>query len=345
MRYFQMSSHQLQVAVVGASGVVGQEMISLLESRKFPLTSLRLFASKKSAGKTARFKNKKIKIELLEPEAIQDIDLALFSAGATVSKEFAPIFAQRGAFVVDNSSAWRMDKHIPLVVPEVNPDDISAQKKIIANPNCSTIQMVVALKPLHDKAKIETIHVSTYQAVSGAGSAGINDLVEQSKAWAKNRPLPAPKKIAHQIAFNLVPQIDVFTENGYTKEEMKMVNETQKIMGSNSISVSATCVRVPVFRSHSEAVWIRTKEELSVSQATALLAKAPGVTLIDNPAKLEYPMPFFAAHQSKTFVGRIRKDLTDPKGLLLWIVSDNLLKGAALNAVEISELLLKKKLI
>lgn len=333
------------VAVVGATGAVGLEMIRMLETRKFPIKSLRLLASERSKGKKLPFNGKPVEVELLHPQSISGLDIAIFSAGAGVSKEYAPLFAKQGTFVIDNSSAWRMDPTIPLVVPEVNPHALSKDKKIIANPNCSTIQMVVALKPLHDAAKLTSIRVATYQSVSGAGQKGIEDLEAQSRAWAEGKPLPPPKKISHQIAFNLVPQIDVFADDGYTKEELKMVNETRKIMEHPSVKVSATCVRVPVFRSHSESVWIETEKPLSPDQARKLLTGAPGVTLVDDPANSSYPMPLHAEGQSSTYVGRIRKDLASPNGLVLWIVSDNLLKGAALNAVEIAEVLIKRGLV
>jgi aspartate-semialdehyde dehydrogenase len=333
------------VAVVGATGAVGMEMIRMLENRKFPINHLHLFASERSAGKSLRYENQPISVKKLDIQYIPSIDVAIFSAGATISKQFAPLFAAKGAYVIDNSSAWRMEPEIPLVVPEVNPHQLSKDKKIIANPNCSTIQMVVALKPLHDAAKITSIRVATYQAVSGAGSKGIHDLENQSRAWSNGSENSAPEKFPHPIAFNLIPQIDVFVDNGYTKEEMKMVNETRKIMELPDLPVSATCVRVPVFRSHSEAVWIETERPLSAAQAKVLLAKAPGVTLEDDPEKSVYPMPLNAADKQSTFVGRIRQDLASQRGLSLWVVSDNLLKGAALNAVEIAELLIKQALI
>jgi aspartate-semialdehyde dehydrogenase len=333
------------VAVVGATGVVGIEMIKVLESRNFPVNQMRLFASARSKGKKQKFKNKIVDVKILKPEAISGIDVALFSAGAAVSLEFAPLFAKKGIFVIDNSSAWRMDPGVPLVVPEVNPDDVSKDKKIIANPNCSTIQMVVALKPIHDAFKIKRIRVATYQAVSGAGAKGIQDLTDQLRAWSDGNTLPKPNKIVHQIAHNLVPQIDAFTENGYTKEEMKMVHETQKIMNDSNILVSATCVRVPVFRSHSEAVWVETEKAFTLERIFDLLRKAPGVVVQDDLERSLYPMPIKAAGLSETFVGRIRKDFTCENGLSLWVVSDNLLKGAALNAIQIAELLVSKKIL
>ena len=333
------------VAVVGATGAVGMEMVRMLQDRRFPVKSLRLFASERSAGKSLKFNDKAISVETLQPEAISNIDVAIFSAGATISKKYAPLFAEKGIFVIDNSSAWRMESEVPLVVPEVNPHVLTKDRKIIANPNCSTIQMVVALKPIHDSVKIKTIRVATYQAVSGAGGKGIAELDAQSRAWSDGKSIPPAQKIPHQIAFNLVPQIDVFTDNGYTKEEMKMVNETRKIMEAPGIGVSATCVRVPVFRSHSEAIWIETENPISVQEVKKLLSNSPGLVLQDDPEKSVYPMPLQAEGQQTTYVGRIRKDLACANGLSMWVVSDNLLKGAALNAVEIAELLVKKGLI
>ncbi len=318
------------VAVVGATGAVGMEMIRMLENRKFPIKDLQLFASERSAGKSLNYANQSISVKILDSQLVPSVDVAIFSAGATTSKHFAPLFSAKGAFVIDNSSAWRMEAGIPLIVPEVNPYQLSKDRKIIANPNCSTIQMVVVLKPLHDAVKITSIRVATYQAVSGAGSKGIHDLEKQSRAWAKGSDALAPEKFPHPIAFNLIPQIDVFVENGYTKEEMKMVVETRKIMELPNLPVSATCVRVPVFRSHSEAVWIETERPLSVHEAKALLGKSPGVTLEDEPEKSVYPMPLNAAKKQSTYVGRIRQDLASKCGLSLWVVSDNLLKGAAL---------------
>ncbi len=337
---------QYKVAVVGATGAVGIEMIKMLESRNFPVESIKFLASERSAGKKLTYKGKEVTVELLTKDGGKGVDIALFSAGATVSKEFAPSFAADGCFVIDNSSAWRMDKDIPLVVPEVNPHHLSKDKKLIANPNCSTIQMVVALKPLHDAAKIKRVIVSTYQSVSGAGQKGINELTEQVKAWAKGEQVPAASKFQYQIAFNLIPQIDVFTENGYTKEEIKMTDETKKIMGDDSIEVSATCIRVPVFRSHSENVWIETEKPLSAAQAKELLAKADGIQLMDEPESKKYPMPLFAEGMQTTYVGRIRQDIsTKGNGITFWVVSDNLLKGAALNAVQIAEALIKNGIL
>ncbi|MDR1943055.1 MAG: aspartate-semialdehyde dehydrogenase [Endomicrobium sp.] len=337
---------KFKVAVVGATGAVGLEMIKLLESRNFPTESIKFLASERSIGKKLTYNGKEITVELLTKESGKGIDIALFSAGATVSKEFAPYFAADGCFVIDNSSAWRMEKDIPLVVPEVNPHDLKKDKKLIANPNCSTIQMVVALKPIHDFAKIKRVIVSTYQSVSGAGQKGINELTEQVKAWAKGESISTANKFQYQIAFNLIPQIDVFTDNGYTKEEMKMTNETKKIMGDTSIEVSATCVRVPVFRSHSENVWIETEKPILPQQTKELLSKAEGIQLMDEPESKKYPMPLFAENMQTTYVGRIRADIsTKNNALTFWVVSDNLLKGAALNAVQIAETLVKNELI
>ncbi len=341
----RVKSKTYNVAVVGATGAVGLEMIRMLEQRKFPVNTLRLFASERSHGKSLKFKGKAVSVKTLDSKSFSGITVAVFSAGATISKEYAPRFAERGIFVVDNSSAWRMDPEIPLVVPEVNAHALEADKKIIANPKCSTIQMVMALKPIHDAARIKSIHVATYQSVSGAGGKGIQELEEQSRAWANGRQIPPSKKIPHQIAFNLVPQIDVFAEEGYTKEEWKMVNETRKILESPTIKVSATCVRVPVFRGHSEAVWIEMEKPISVQRVRELLAEAPGVVLVDEPLKSQYPMPLTASGRGETFVGRIRQDLASDNGLAMWIVSDNLLKGAALNAIQIVELLAKKGFI
>jgi len=334
-----------RVAVAGATGVVGQEMIKMLEDRNFPVESIKLLASERSAGKKLIFKGKEVPVEVLRKDSGKGVDIALFSAGAAVSKEMAPHFAKDGCFVIDNSSAWRMEPDIPLVVPEVNSHELSKDRKIIANPNCSTIQMVVVLKPLYDKAKIKRVIVATYQAVSGAGGKAMEELKNQVISWAKNEPISAPQKFPYQIAFNLIPQIDIFMENRYTKEEIKMVNETKKIMGDNGIMVSATCVRVPVFRAHSEAVWIETEKKISPEEAIDILQKSPGVKVVDDPSNKKYPMPLDAANQQVTYVGRIREDLSCRNGLAFWVVSDNLLKGAALNAVEIAEKLIEKKII
>ena len=332
------------VAVVGATGAVGNEMIRMLEVRDFPVENLRLLASARSVGKKLKYKGQNILVEELKKDSFKGIEIALFSAGGSISKEFAPIAAAEGVYVIDNSSAWRMDKDCPLVVPEVNPHDLSKSKKIIANPNCSTIQMVVALKPLHDAARIKRVVVSTYQAVSGAGHKAMVELAEQVKAIEAGRE-PECKIFPYQIAYNVIPQIDVFLENGYTKEEMKMVNETQKIMGDGSIKVTATTVRVPVMRGHSECVNIETEKHLTAAQARELLAKAPGVIVVDDPSTKKYPLPVYCEGKIETFVGRIRQDESIANGLNLWVVSDNLLKGAAWNAVQIAEELITQKIV
>ena len=331
-----------RVAVVGATGAVGQQMVACLEERNFPVARLVPLASERSLGKKVTFLGKEIPVEVLNEDSFDGVEIALFSAGGGISKEYGPIAARAGAVVVDNSSAWRMDPEVPLVVPEVNPGDIGLYTKtgIIANPNCSTIQMVVALKPLHDAARIKRVVVSTYQAVSGTGQKAVDELAEQVRALLSCQPTKN-KIYPHRIAFNCLPHIDVFLENGYTKEEMKMVNETHKIMGDDSIQVTATTVRVPVFYGHSEAVNIETERKLTADEARQILAKAPGVKVVDNPAKNEYPMPLDAAGQDLTLVGRIREDFSIANGLNFWVVADNLRKGAATNAVQIAELLIR----
>ncbi len=330
------------VAVVGATGAVGQQMVACLEERRFPVHRLVPLASERSMGKKVTFMGKEIPVEVLTKDSFDGVEIALFSAGGSISKEYGPIAAAAGAVVVDNSSAWRMDPEIPLVVPEVNPQDIGLYTKrgIIANPNCSTIQMVVALKPLHDAARIKRVVVSTYQAVSGTGQKAVEELANQVRALLSCED-PVKKVYPHRIAFNCLPHIDVFLENGYTKEEMKMVNETQKILGDSTIQVTATTVRVPVFYGHSEAVNIETERKLSVYEARELLAAAPGVKVVDDPLKNQYPMPIDAAGQDLTLVGRIREDFSIENGLNLWVVADNIRKGAATNAVQIAEILIR----
>jgi aspartate-semialdehyde dehydrogenase len=329
-----------RVAVVGATGAVGQQMVACLEERRFPVAQLFPLASERSLGKKVTFLGKEIQVEVLAKDSFKDVDIALFSAGGSISKEYGPIAAAQGAVVVDNSSVWRMDPEIPLVVPEVNPQDIGlyTNRGIIANPNCSTIQMVVVLQPLHAAARIKRVVVSTYQAVSGTGQKAVDELAAQVRALFSSQPVEK-KVYPHRIAFNLLPHIDVFLENGYTKEEMKMVNETKKIMGDDSIEVTATTVRVPVFYGHSESVNIETEKKLTPDEAKKILAKAPGVKVVDDPAKNRYPMPLDAAGQDLTLVGRIREDFTIKNGLNLWVVADNLRKGAATNAVQIAEIL------
>ncbi|MEW6088999.1 MAG: aspartate-semialdehyde dehydrogenase [bacterium] len=328
------------VAVAGATGAVGQEMLKTLERRKFPVKGILPLASSRSAGKKIVFRGKEYTVQKLKENSFRGIDIALFSAGAERSRMFAPAAAKSGAVVIDNSSAFRMDKDIPLVVPEVNPHMIKKHKGIIANPNCSTIQMVVALKPIHDVARIKRIVVTTFQAVSGTGAKAIVELLEQTKALINKNKYP-PKVYPHQIAFNCLPHIDVFLPNGYTKEEMKMVNETRKIMEDDTIKVTATTVRVPVFRSHSESVNIETEKKITPDEARKILSRSPGIILEDDPSKNIYPLAVNAEDKYEVFVGRIREDESIPSGLNMWIVSDNLLKGAASNAVQIAEVLIR----
>jgi aspartate-semialdehyde dehydrogenase len=328
------------VAVVGATGAVGNEMISILEERNFPVESLRLFASERSEGIELEFSGQKISVETLNEDSFKGIDIALFSAGAERSKIWAPIAAQSGCVVVDNSSQWRMDPDVPLVVPEVNAHDLKWHKGIIANPNCSTIQMVVALKPIHDAAKIKRVVVTTFQSVSGTGKKAMDELLQQTADLLNFRPIQK-NVYPHQIAFNVLPHIDKFLENGYTKEEMKMVNETKKIMGDNSIRVTATTVRVPVFRGHSESVNIETEKKLTAEDVRKILSAAPGIVVLDEPEKNIYPLPVDCAGKDPVYVGRIREDESIESGINIWIVSDNLRKGAALNAVQIAEELIR----
>jgi len=332
------------VAVVGATGAVGREMLRTLQLREFPAAQVIPFASSRSAGTKVPFGDTELTVRELKEDVFSGVDLALFSAGGSTSEKFAPHAAAAGCVVVDNSSAWRMDDRCPLVVPEVNPEALDAHQGIIANPNCSTIQMVVALKPLHDAAHITRVVVSTYQAVSGTGQKGIDELEKQVRQLF-NMQDPEPKVYPYQIAFNCLPHIDVFLDNDYTKEEMKMTNETMKIMHDPSIRVTATCVRVPVFYGHSESVNIETKRKLSAKEARAILAQAPGVQVLDNPKEKIYPLAIHAAGEDLTFVGRIREDESIENGLNMWIVADNIRKGAALNAVQIAEVLLERDLL
>ncbi len=329
---------EYRVAVAGATGAVGNEMVKTLEQRNFPVGELVLLASERSEGKTMRFRRKDVTVRTMTPDSFKGVDIALFSAGASRSLEFAPAAAAAGAVVIDNSSAFRMEPDIPLVVPEVNPHAVGdyTKRRIIANPNCSTIQMVVVLKPLHDEARIKRVVVSTYQAVSGTGSKAIEELDRQSRAVLAGKPFEK-KVYPHTIAFNCLPHIDSFTDNGYTKEEIKMVNETKKIMEDDSIAVTATTVRVPVFYSHSESVNIETEKKLTPERARDILKTAPGVVVVDDPSKNVYPLAIDAAGKDDTFVGRIRQDFSIENGLNMWIVSDNIRKGAALNAVQIAE--------
>ncbi len=335
---------KINLAIVGATGAVGREMLKTVEARKIPVNRLRLFASHRSVGMKLPYQGKDIEVEELSETSFerQDIDFALFSAGGSISSKFAPIAANNNCAVIDNSSAWRMKDDVPLVVPEVNPHDLRTHKGIIANPNCSTIQMVVVLKPIYDISPIQRVVVSTYQSVSGAGMRAMAELRSQTEAFLAEKEVET-EKFPYQIAFNCIPHIDVFLENGYTKEEEKMVNETKKIMGDDTIGISATCVRVPVFVGHAESVNIQTKDAISVKKVRNVLQSAAGVKVIDNPDKNLYPLQIECAGLDDTFVGRIREDNTINNGLNCWIVSDNLKKGAALNAVQILELLINKK--
>jgi len=328
------------VAVVGATGAVGNEMISVLEERDFPVEKLRLFASERSEGVTLQFEGSDLSVETLNEGSFKGIDIALFSAGAERSKIWAPVAAKSGCIVIDNSSQWRMDPAVPLVVPEVNPQDLKWHKGIIANPNCSTIQMVVALKPIHDAARIKRVVVTTFQAVSGTGKKAMDELLQQTTDLLSFKDVQCAV-YPHQIAFNVLPHIDKFLENGYTKEEMKMVHETQKIMGDKSIRVTATTVRVPVFRGHSESINVETEKKLTANEARSLLSTFPGISIFDAPEKNAYPLPLQVAGKDDVYVGRIREDESIENGINLWVVSDNLRKGAALNAVQIAEELIK----
>ncbi len=332
----------MNIAIVGASGAVGQELLRVLNEQDFPVSSLRLFGSPRSAGKEYEFRGKKIPVELLSHDSdFSGIDIAFTSAGASTSKEYAEVITRHGAVMIDNSSAFRMDADVPLVVPEVNgADALDSPRNIIGNPNCTTIQMVVALKPINDLSPITRVHVATYQAASGAGASAMQELVTQFQEIGDGQE-PTIEKFAYQLAYNLIPHVDVFTDNGYTKEEMKMYNETRKIMHSDKIKVSATCVRVPVLRAHSEAIWVETERPLNLDEVTEAFKNAEGLVVKDNPAEKEYPMPLDIADKDPVYVGRLRKDLCDPCGLSFWVVGDQIKKGAALNAVQIAQWLLK----
>ncbi len=334
----------MKVAIVGASGAVGQEFLRVLAEQKFPVDELLLFGSSRSAGRKYAFGGKEIEVrELKHNDDFKGVDIAFTSAGAGTSREFADTITKYGALMIDNSSAFRMDSDVPLVVPEVNGDDaFNTPRNIIANPNCTTIQMVVALKPINDLSKIKRVHVATYQAASGAGAAAMDELVKQYADIAQGKE-PVVEKFAYQLAYNVIPHIDVFQDNGYTKEEMKMFNETRKIMHEPELSVSAMCVRVPVMRAHSEAVWVETERAVSPEEAREAFNKAEGVVVVDNPAEKQYPMPLFVAGKDPVYVGRIRKDLANDKGLSFWIVGDQIKKGAALNAVQIAQYIIAHK--
>ncbi len=334
---------QFHVAVVGVTGAVGEQIVRLLDERGFPIRQLKLLASARSAGRKVRFRGEDITVEEATPASFEGVEIAFFSAGGDVSKALVPHAVAAGAICIDNTSAYRMDPDVPLVVPEVNVDGINENKGIIANPNCSTIQMVAALKPLYDRFGMSRIIVSTYQAVSGAGSRAIEEMKRQTAdvlAGREVKPdlLPVSSlPVKHPIAFNAIPQIDKFLDNGFTNEEMKMINETKKIMGDDTIEVTATCVRIPVVYGHSESVYVELKRDFDVEEVKRLLAEAPGIVLVDDPSEQRYPLATEAAGRTETFVGRIRRDLGNPRALNMWIVSDNLLKGAAWNAVQIGE--------
>ena len=331
----------MNVAIVGASGAVGQEFLRVLAEREFPIDNLLLFGSERSAGRKYVFRGKEVEVKLLQHnDDFKDVDIAFTSAGAGTSKEFAADITRFGAVMIDNSSAFRMDEDVPLVVPECNAADaLNRPRGIIANPNCTTIMMVVALQAIENLSHIKRVHVASYQAASGAGQAAMDELMEQYRQVLAGEE-PTVQKFAYRLAFNVIPQIDVFQENGYTKEEMKMFHETKKIMHTDCLT-SATCVRVPSLRSHSEAIWVETEEPLEVADVRKAVAEGEGLVLMDNPERKEYPMPLFLAGKDPVYVGRIRKDLANPNGLTLWLVSDQIRKGAALNAVQIAEYLIK----
>ena len=335
----------MKVAVVGVSGAVGQEFLRVLEERDFPLDELVLFGSERSAGRQYTFKGKTLTVkELKENDDFKGIDIALTSAGGSTSRKFASTITKHGTIMIDNSSAFRMEEDVPLVVPEVNPQDLhNIPRNIVANPNCTTIQMVVCLKPIHDLSPIRRVHAATYQAASGAGAAAMAELEEQIRQIARGEPVTV-EKFQYQLALNLIPQVDVFKDNGYTGEEMKMYNESRKIMHSD-LEVSSTCVRVPVLRNHSEAIWVETEEALDLDRVRDALSRAEGVTVQDDPANKVYPMPLGSASKDDVFVGRLRKDLANPKGITFWCVGDQIKKGAALNAVQIAEYLVEKNLV
>ncbi len=330
------------IAIVGATGMVGREMVRVLEQRDFPVSQITLLASERSKGLEIKFRGESIPVQVLDSSSFKGIDIALFSAGAEISRDFAPVAVEQGAVVIDNSSAFRMEPDVPLVVPEVNREEAFKHKGIISNPNCSTIQMVVVLAPLHRQAHIERVVVTTFQSVSGTGKNAVEELKRQVSDIQAGKPVTCDV-YPHQIAFNVLPHIDNFLDNGYTMEEMKMVNETRKILGEPDMRITATTVRVPVFVGHSESVNVEFSRKISADEAREILVEAPGVEVIDNPERNLYPLPVYCAGKDPCFVGRIREDLSAPKSLNLWIVADNLRKGAALNAVQIAELLCEKK--
>lgn len=332
----------MNVAIVGTSGAVGQELLRVLDEQKFPIDNLRLFGSARSAGSVYQFQGKDIAVEeLTEDSDFSGVDIAFASAGASTSKKYAEVITRHGTLMIDNSSAFRMDNDVPLVVPEVNGQDaLDTPRRIIGNPNCTTIQMVVALEPIHALSPIKRVHVATYQAASGAGATAMEELKMQMKQLSDGEEVTVSKFVA-QLANNVIPHIDVFTDNDYTKEEMKMYHETRKIMHSEDIKVSATCVRVPVLRSHSEAIWVETESPLGIDEVRRALENAPGIVVVDDPARNQYPMPVDLAGKDPVYVGRLRKDISNEKGIAFWCVSDQIKKGAALNAVQIAQWLLE----
>ncbi len=331
-----------RVAIVGATGLVGQECIKILEQRNFPVESIGLFASDRSAGRKMYFSHQEIEVRETVPESFREVDIAFFATESEVSRYFVPIAVHSGVVVIDKSTAFRMEPTVPLVVPEINPEDIKWHKGVIANPNCATIQLVVALYPLHKVNPIKRLVIDTYQSVSGAGSAAVEELTAQVKQIVNGKNI-IPHVLPHQIAFNVLPEIDVFLDNGYTKEEWKMVEETKKIMHADNIAISATCVRVPVFIGHSEAIHIEFSHPMSPEEARRILSQAPGVKILDDPVISLYPQPWAAAGTDEVFVGRIRRDASHPNGLVMWVVTDNVRKGAALNAVQIAEEMIKRE--
>jgi aspartate-semialdehyde dehydrogenase len=336
-------SKEYNVAIMGATGAVGEVMLDILEERKFPVKNLKLLASERSVGKIKKYQGRDIKVELLDHNSFKGVDIVLASAGASISKQFVKDITDSNALMIDNSSAFRMDEGVPLVVPEINPEACRWNKGVIANPNCTTIIALVPLKPLHDAAKIKRLIVSSYQAASGAGAKGMAELEQQARDWAAGNPIKV-EKFAYQLLFNVIPHIDVFYEDGYTKEEMKLVHETHKILHAPEMRITGTTVRVPVLRAHSESINIETEKKLTVKEVRDLLAKAPGVTLEDDFHKNKYPMPLFASGKDNVFVGRIREDFSIDKGINLWVAGDQIRKGAALNAVQIAEIVAKEGL-
>jgi len=332
------------VAVLGATGLVGREMLNILSSRNFPINKLKVIASSRSEGKKIQFEDRELTVEVVKEDTFEDIDIALFSAGSGVSKEVAPLVKKSGGIVVDNSNAFRMDPEAPLVVPEVNGEDLHEHKQIIANPNCSTIQMVMLLKPLADKYGLKRLVINTYQAVSGAGKKAVDELIEQTKAYLNDEEIKI-ENFNHQIAFNAIPQIDVFLDNDYTKEEMKMVNETHKILHQPELPVTATCVRIPVIFGHGESLNIELNSEFSIEDVKNIFSETKNVEVVDNPAEEKYPLQIDTEHNDNVLVGRIRRDTSSENGLNLWLAANNLRKGAALNAVQIAEYLVEHDLV